>query len=75
MMIFEKIKAILSESMGVEDVEITPDTNLAEDLWFDELDFVDLAMDLEDTFSTEITDEVLEKFTTVGDIVEYLEKL
>lgn len=75
MMIFEKIKAILSESMGVEDFEITPDTNLAEALWFDELDMVDLAMDLEDTFSTEITDEVLEKFTTVGDIVEYLEKL
>lgn len=73
-MIFEKVRAIISDLFGIENDEITTETFFY-DLDADELDMVDIAMSLEDDFNTEITDEVLEKFNTVGDIVKYLEEV
>lgn len=73
-MIFEKVSQIISDLFGIEKDEITPEISFYE-LDADELDMVDIAMSLEDDFNTEITDEVLEKFKTVGDIVKYLEEV
>lgn len=73
-MIFTKVSAIISDLFGIENDEITVETSFY-DLDADELDMVDIAMSLEDDFNTEITDEVLEKFNTVGDIVKYLEEV
>ena len=71
-MIFEKVRIIVADLFDVEKSEITQETSFY-DLGADELDMVDIAMSLEDDFNTEITDEVLEKFNTIGDIVKYLE--
>ena len=73
-MILAKVKAIISDLFWIEPDDITEDTTF-EELEADELDMVDIAMSLEDDFNTEITDEVLEKFNTVGDIVKYLEEV
>lgn len=69
---FEKIRAMICEQYEIDEDEVTPETVL-EDLNFDSLDMIEIAMDIEDEFNVEVPDEVLEKFVTIGDIVEFLE--
>ena len=65
-MVFEKVKAILSEQFDVEEDSITAETTLADDLGADSLDVVDLLMSIEDEFEVEIPDEEVENIKTVG---------
>ncbi|NLW07008.1 MAG: acyl carrier protein [Clostridia bacterium] len=69
--VLAKIKAIVSEQLGVEEDEITPETSF-EDLNADSLDIVELIMALEEEFDLEIPDEDAEKLTTVGAAVAYI---
>ncbi|AFV11236.1 acyl carrier protein AcpP [Thermacetogenium phaeum DSM 12270] len=69
--IFEKVKSIIAEQLGVAEEELTPETSF-EDLNADSLDIVELIMALEEEFDLEIPDEEAEKIQTVGEIVEYL---
>ena len=55
-MVFEKVKAILSEQFDVEEDTITMESNIAEDLGADSLDVVDLLMSIEDEFEIESPD-------------------
>ena len=71
-MVFEKIRALLSEQLDIEEEEITMESKLAEDLGADSLDVVDLIMAIEDEFEVEVLDEDIEKVVTVGDIVNYV---
>ncbi|AKL94134.1 acyl carrier protein AcpP [Clostridium aceticum] len=74
-MLFEKVKEIIAEQLGVSDVEsITPATSLINDLDADSLDAVEIIMAIEDEFGVEIPDEEAEGFKNIGDIVEYVEK-
>lgn len=73
-MIFEKIKDIIADEFDVDADDITLETNVREDLDADSLDLVELVIDLEDEFSVEVPDEVLEKIKTVQDIVDYIEE-
>lgn len=72
-MVFEKIKAILSEQLDVEENEISLDSLLVEDLGADSLDAIDIVMSAEDEFGIEIPDEIVEKMESVNDIVSYIE--
>lgn len=72
-MVFEKVKAILSEQFDVEEDTITADTNIADDLGADSLDVVDLLMSIEDEFEIEVPDEAVENLKTVGELVKYIE--
>ena len=72
-MVFEKVKAILSEQFDVEEDSITLESSITEDLGADSLDVVDLVMSLEEEFDTEIPDEEVENIKTVGDIVKFIE--
>ena len=72
-MIFEKIKAIISEQLEVEEEEIKLESELVEDLGADSLDIVDLVMSIEDEFEVEVPDEAIESIKTVGDIVKFIE--
>ena len=58
-MIFEKIRAIIAEQFGIDEDEITMDTNFVEDLDADSLDLVEVMMSVEDTFHIEEIDEDL----------------
>ena len=73
-MIFEKVAAILAEQLDADVEEITPATDIVDDLGADSLDIVDLVMSLEDEFDIEIPDEALEGVRTVEDMVKYLEE-
>jgi len=70
--IFEKVRTIISEKLGVEEDEVTEESTLDEDLGADSLDLVDLTMAIEDEFGVRVEDEELEKIKTVGDVVNKL---
>ncbi|MBE6830953.1 MULTISPECIES: acyl carrier protein [Eubacteriales] len=72
-MVFEKVKAILSEQFDVEEDSITPETSIADDLGADSLDVVDLLMSIEDEFEIEVPDEEIDNIKTVGELVKYIE--
>ena len=71
-MIFDKIKEIIIEQLGVEDSDIQQDTSLTKDLEADSLDAVEIIMAIEEEYDIEIPDEEAEKFTNIGDIVEFV---
>ena len=78
--VFERIKKIVVEQLGVEDEEVVPSANFVDDLGADSLDLVELIMALEEEFSNpslkvEIPDEDAEKIVTVQDAIDYLKDL
>jgi acyl carrier protein len=75
--IFEKIKAIVVEQLGVEEKDVVPTASFVEDLGADSLDLVELIMSLEEAFSApdrklEIPDEAAEKIITIQDAIDYI---
>lgn len=70
--IFDRVKRIIVDRLGVEEAEIKPESSFKEDLGADSLDVVELVMELEDEFEIEISDEDAEKINTVGEVVEYI---
>ena len=78
--IFERVKAIIVEQLGVGEDEVVPTANFVDDLGADSLDLVELIMALEEKFSNpskkiEIPDEDAEKILTVQDAVDYIRDL
>jgi len=71
--VFDRVKAIVVEQLGVEASEVTPQSKFVEDLGADSLDVVELVMALEEEFDLEIPDEDAEKIATVGEAVKYIE--
>ncbi|TYQ13321.1 UNVERIFIED_CONTAM: acyl carrier protein [Acetivibrio alkalicellulosi] len=69
---FEKVKKIIVEQLGVEEEEISMESSFIDDLGADSLDIVELIMALEEEFDLEIPDSEAEKISTVGDIVDYI---
>ncbi len=75
--IFERIKPLIVEQLGVEESEVVSTASFVEDLGADSLDLVELIMSLEEEFSNpsrkvEIPDEDAEKIITVQDAVDYI---
>lgn len=70
--IFEKVKGIIVEQLGVAETSVTMEASFIDDLGADSLDIVELIMALEEEFDTEIPDADAEKVVTVGDVVDYI---
>ena len=70
--IFNEVKEIIVEQLGVEDTKVTMEASFIDDLGADSLDIVELIMALEEKYDTEIADEVAEKMVSVKDVVEYI---
>ncbi|MEK6557105.1 MAG: acyl carrier protein [Candidatus Margulisiibacteriota bacterium] len=70
--IFEKIKAVVVEQLGVSESEVTKEASFVDDLGADSLDSVELLMALEEEFGTEISDEDSEKLKTISDTITYI---
>ncbi|NLM10934.1 MAG: acyl carrier protein [Clostridiaceae bacterium] len=70
--VFDKVKEIIVDQLGVEESEVTMEASFIDDLGADSLDIVELIMALEEEFDLEIPDKEAEKITTVGDAVEYI---
>ena len=78
--IFERIKKIVVEQLGVENEDVVPSASFVDDLGADSLDLVELIMSLEEEFSNpsrkiEIPDEDAEKMATIQDAIDYLTDL
>ncbi|HIE12333.1 MAG TPA: acyl carrier protein [Desulfotomaculum sp.] len=72
--VFEKVKQIIIQQLGVEEDEVTAGASFIDDLGADSLDLVELVMAFEEEFETEIPDEEAEKIRTVGDAVSYIQE-
>lgn len=68
-----KVIAIIVDKLGVEESEVTLESNFTNDLGADSLDTVELIMEFEKEFNIAIPDDQAEKIATVGDAVKYIE--
>ena len=71
--IFDKLKELVVDQLGVEEDEVTMEASMQDDLGADSLDLVDLVMSVEEEFGVKVADEDLENIKPVGDIVNYIE--
>jgi len=75
--VFERLKRVIVEQLGVEEQQVTPTASFVDDLNADSLDLVELIMAIEEEFGTpqnklDIPDDDAEKIVTVQDVVDYL---
>jgi acyl carrier protein len=73
MTVFERVKKIIVDQLGVDESKVVPEARFREDLGADSLDLVELIMAFEEEFGGEISDEEAQKIKTVGEAVAYLE--
>ena len=69
----EKVVDIISNQLGIEKIDVTPEASVVDDLGADSLDVVELVMALEEEFNLEIPDEEAEKIKSVQDIFKHME--
>ncbi|MBC8503866.1 MAG: acyl carrier protein [Anaerolineales bacterium] len=67
-----KVKDIIAELLDVDVAGITAESRFREDLEADSLDLVELIMEFEEAFGSEISDDDAQKITTVGEAVKYV---
>ncbi len=72
--VFEKVKKIIVEQLGVAEENVTLESSFIDDLGADSLDIVELIMALEEEFDIEIPDSDAEKVVTVEDVVDYIKE-
>jgi len=72
--VFEKMKEILVEQLGVNEEDITLEASFIDDLGADSLDIVELIMAMEEEFDIEISEEDAESISTVGSALEYIKE-
>lgn len=72
--IFDKVKEIIVEQLGVAENTVTMEASFIDDLGADSLDIVELIMALEEEFDLEIPDADAEKIVSVSDVVDYIKE-
>lgn len=70
----EKVRQLISEQLGVDEADVTPNAHFIEDLGADSLDQVELVMALEEAYDFEVSDEDTEKMLTVQSAIDYVER-
>ena len=71
--ITNRVTAIITDKLGVEESQVTPEASFTNDLGADSLDTVELIMELEKEFDLQIPDDEAEKIVTVGDAIAFIE--
>jgi acyl carrier protein len=73
--VFAQVKAILVETLSVDEDKVTDEARFQEDLETDSLDLVELVMTMEEKFGIKISDEEAGEIKTVGDAVDFVIKV
>ncbi len=68
-----KVKKIVADHLGIDEVKVTDEASFIDDLGADSLDTVELVMAFEEEFGAEISDSEAEKILTVGDAIKFIE--
>ena len=71
--IFEKLKAIAVNQIGIDEEKVTPESDIIKDLGLDSLDIVDMLMSVEETFGITIDDGDVAEMKTGADVVKFIE--
>jgi len=74
-MVLERAREIISSQFGIDEDQITEDTDIIDDLGADSLDVMEMMMGLEDEFSLSISEDTVSSLRTVGDVVRLIEGL
>ena len=74
-MVYEKLRALLAEQLGISVDDIAPETNIIDDLGADSLDVVELITALEDEYDLIITDDRVRELYTVKEVSDFIETL
>ena len=69
-----RVKAIIVDKLGVDENEVVANANFTNDLGADSLDTVELIMEFEKEFDTQIPDDQAENISTVGQAIQYIEE-
>ena len=72
---FDKVKALLVEELSINADDITMEAELENDLGINSLELSELVFLCEEKFSIEIDDNEAKDLVTVGDVVNYIEKV
>ena len=72
---FENFADLLVEELQINRADITMEAELSNDLGINSIELADLVMLCEEKFGITIEDDDIRTFTTVGDVVTYLESL
>ena len=72
---FEKLKEIIVDRLGVTPEQVTPEASFQDDLGADSLDFVELLMEIDETFDVEIPESEQQNITTVQAAADYIDRL
>ena len=73
MFMFEKVKKVLVDELGINADKITLESDIIDDLGADSLSVMQVIMALEDEFGISVEDEDVTQLRKVGNIVSYLE--
>jgi len=73
MSLFDDVRAVIVEQLGVKPDEVKPEASFRDDLGVDSLDVVEFIMALEEKFGIQIPDEDAQKMETVNDAIKYVE--
>lgn len=72
---FETIKSMLVSELGIDEADVTPEAKLKGNLGISSVEFVDIAMTIEEEFNIELDEDKLRKVKTVKELCEYVESL
>ena len=71
--IFNELKEIVLDYLGDDDMDVSEDSVLTDDLGLTSLDLISIVGDVEDSFDISVEDEAMESIETVGDVLDYIE--
>ena len=72
---YEQFVDLLVDELQIDRDDISMEAELSGDLGINSIELADLVMICEERFGIDINDENIRQFTTVGDVVNYLETL
>lgn len=72
-MVFEKLKDIILDQLDVDEEEVTPEADFIDDLHADSLDITLLMKTISEEFDIAVSDDAVDRISTVGDAVEFIE--